>query len=83
LAYIFATISTLAPIVGEDAYRRAAGNLGNVKVEDVFVEVRVDDENVLGGCLNEGVQVAIKVVFFALLVDTFDLFFRELSEEVN
>src|SRR5271156_4646008 len=81
-AYIFATVSTFAPILFERTRTVAlAGTLSTYRLNTFFVDVRVDDEDVLRGPGNDGTQVAVEGVFVARVIRAFDFFFRQLELE--
>ena len=63
-------------LLGQDPDGHSAWNLIDVEVEHFLIEIRIDDEDVVGSTLNERAQVAVKIVFFARLIQTFNCFFR-------
>ena len=68
-----------ADLVSEDPDRHAGGDLVDVKIEHFLIEVGIDDEEVLGSALNEGTQVAVKIVAFARFIHALNFFFRKLQ----
>ena len=76
-----ATLTTLGTILQKNANRRASVNLADVQVEQLLVEIRVFDEDILLHCCNKRAQVAIEGILVPDSSDSFHVLFRELQAE--